>query len=60
MPDNDEILFKDELPEPPTSAGVHAPVNQGDPWKILIVDDEADVHNVTTYMIKDMQYLDRP
>lgn len=60
MPDNDEILFKDELPETPTSAGVHAPVSQGDPWKILIVDDDSDVHNVTTYMIKGMQYLGRP
>ena len=31
----------------------------GGPWKILIVDDEADVHSVTTYMIKGMHYLGR-
>jgi response regulator RpfG family c-di-GMP phosphodiesterase len=55
---NDEILFKDELPEPTRSAEAIA-VSPAQPWKILIVDDEADVHNVTTYMIKGMDYLGR-
>ena len=58
MSESDEILFKDEAPEltrspnPSVSAG-------GEPWKILIVDDEADVHSVTTYMIKGMNYQGR-
>jgi len=59
MPINDEILFKDESPEPTRRTDGAAPV-LGEPWKILIVDDEADVHNVTTYMIKDLNYLGRP
>ena len=59
MPDSDEILFKDELPEPTRSPGSILSANGG-PWKILIVDDESDVHNVTMYMIKGMEYLGRP
>lgn len=58
MPDSDEILFKDETPEP-TRNSVAAQPATGTLWKILIVDDEADVHSVTTYMIKDMEYLGR-
>ncbi|MBU1234251.1 MAG: DUF3369 domain-containing protein [Proteobacteria bacterium] len=56
--DSDEILFKDEPPETPRSAVSSRPVN-GEPWKILIVDDEEEVHSVTTYMIKGMKYLGR-
>jgi len=58
MIDSDEILFKDEPPEPTRSP--IAPVSEkSEPWKILIVDDEADVHSVTTYMIKGTEYLGR-
>jgi len=58
MSDPDEILFKDEPPEP-TRSPVGTGAASGAPWKILIVDDESDVHSVTTYMIKGMDYLGR-
>ncbi|MDR2550219.1 MAG: DUF3369 domain-containing protein [Desulfobulbus sp.] len=58
MSDFDEILFKDEPPEPTRSPG-HPTAIPDDPWKILIVDDEADVHSVTTYMIKGIDFLGR-
>jgi len=58
MSDSDEILFKDETPEPTRSPAANG-VAVGAPWKILIVDDESDVHSVTTYMIKGMEYLGR-
>ncbi|MCL2789191.1 MAG: DUF3369 domain-containing protein [Desulfobulbus sp.] len=58
MPESDEILFKDEFSEP-----AHSPNSQtttcGNSWKILIVDDEADVHSVTAYMIKGIDFLGR-
>lgn len=53
MTDNDEILFKDEI-APATVSGEH-----GDGWKILIVDDEADVHSVTVYMLTGQKYRGR-
>lgn len=56
--DSDEILFKDEPLETTRKAVSSRPVN-GEPWKILIVDDEEEVHSVTTYMIKGMEYLGR-
>ena len=58
MSDSDEILFKDEAPEPTRSPVFNGAAN-GSPWKILIVDDEMDVHSVTTFMIKGMDYLGR-
>lgn len=58
MSNFDEIVFKDEPAEPGPLPAADAP-ETGDPWKILIVDDEPDVHNVTTYMIKGTRYLGR-
>jgi response regulator RpfG family c-di-GMP phosphodiesterase len=58
MPYSDEILFKDESSEPARNPLSHESENN-DPWKILIVDDESDVHNVTTYMIRGTEYLGR-
>jgi response regulator RpfG family c-di-GMP phosphodiesterase len=55
MTDNDEILFKEETEAP---AAVH-PAREGDSWKILIVDDEADVHSVTVYMLASQKYHGR-
>ncbi|GAB1409327.1 response regulator [Desulfovibrionales bacterium] len=50
----DEILFKDETP------GAALPADESRAWKILIVDDEADVHNVTTFMLAGQRYQHRP
>jgi len=58
MSESDEILFKDELTESSPRYASSVAAND-DPWKILIVDDEAEVHSVTTYMIKGMEYLGR-
>jgi response regulator RpfG family c-di-GMP phosphodiesterase len=58
MSDPEEILFKEESSEP-TPGPVSNLSGNGAPWKILIVDDEADVHSVTAYMIKGMEYLGR-
>lgn len=56
MKDNDEILFKEEdaLSPGAGSAGFTAA-----PWKILIVDDEADVHNVTAFMLAGQKFQNR-
>lgn len=49
---DDDILFKDEEPAQASSSDAGA-------WTILIVDDEADVHNVTSYMLAGQQYQGR-
>ena len=55
MTDNEEILFKDEEPRPDS-----APAREEEePWKILIVDDEEDVHTVTVYMLSGQRYNGR-
>ena len=51
MTDNDEILFKDEIPPLAPAQG-----EEDGGWKILIVDDEADVHTVTVYMLAGQEY----
>ena len=55
MTDNDEILFKDEVQ--PDAAALET--DEGDGWKILIVDDEADVHSVTVYMLAGQKFHGR-
>lgn len=53
MTDNDDILFKEEGPDfGPADFG-------GQSWKILIVDDEIDVHSVTTFMLAGQKYRNR-
>ena len=54
MTDNDEILFKEE-----DQGREAAPAPSAEPWKILIVDDEADVHSVTVYMLSGQEYHGR-
>ncbi len=53
MTDNDEILFKEEI-QPPVSK-----FEAEEGWKILIVDDEEDVHSVTVYMLSGQEYRGR-
>ena len=58
MNDNDEILFKEEdALQAPASAGAER--SKAGPWKILIVDDEADVHNVTAFMLAGQTFQGR-
>lgn len=54
MTNSDDILFKDEEPGSPAARA------ENFAWKILIVDDEADVHSVTTYMLAGQTFRGRP
>lgn len=47
--DNDELLFADETPE--EVSGV-----RGKSWKVLIVDDEDDVHSTTRLVLDDFSF----
>ncbi|MFC3534045.1 DUF3369 domain-containing protein [Vogesella facilis] len=51
---NDDWLLDDEADQ----AEEACPARK--PWKILIIDDEKDVHSATRLAIKDMQYKERP
>lgn len=55
MRDSDDIIFKDE--ELDSDLPVSATTEE--PWKILVVDDEDDVHNVTSYMLAGQEYRGR-
>ena len=53
FPDNpdEELLFAEEEATPAVEAT---------PWKVLIVDDEPAVHQVTELALRDLRYEDRP
>jgi diguanylate cyclase (GGDEF)-like protein/PAS domain S-box-containing protein len=62
IPDSpDDFLFADEPPAPqPTSATPPQPAAVPlAPWKILIADDEPDVHHVTRLALHGFQFADR-
>ena len=52
---NDELLFVDE-PEGPLTNSVEL---DEDTWKVLIVDDEPEVHAVTKLALSDFQFNGR-
>ncbi|NLH36984.1 MAG: hypothetical protein GX468_02505, partial [Thermotogaceae bacterium] len=35
-------------------------VIKGEPWKVLVVDDEPDVHAITSVIARDIVFLNRP
>lgn len=51
----DEIAF---LPEDP--AGEDTEAGQGAPWKVLVVDDDLEIHQVTHLVLEGLVFHDRP
>lgn len=54
-----DYLFSDDGAEDPTVLATELLANQ-DPWNILIVDDDVDVHVVTKFALRDVRYKRRP
>jgi diguanylate cyclase (GGDEF)-like protein len=50
--DRDELVFLDEPPR--AAAGIRQP------WRVLIVDDDADVHSTTTFALGSLEVQGRP
>ena len=55
-PDDDDVLFDDESPDD-TGKGPLEPKLA--PWKVLIVDDEEQVHAVTRMVLSDFEFQER-
>ncbi len=51
--DRDDLVFADE-------AGPALPASAGAAWRILVVDDDADVHSTTTFALKNVEMQGRP
>lgn len=49
----DTLLFAEETEKV-------APASDATPWKILVVDDEESVHQITRLVLRDVQFDDRP
>jgi class 3 adenylate cyclase len=67
--DDEELIFADEDPEPDArdvddeshaeaSAQITAP--HGDPWTILVVDDDDEVHQITRLALQNVRFEDQP
>ena len=50
---DDDLVFADETP-------AAAPVKDGGAWRVLIVDDDADVHSTTTFALGTLEMHGRP
>lgn len=53
---HDDLVFLDDAP---ATAGASTPQAQRDRWRILIVDDDADVHSATTFALGSLEVLGR-
>ena len=52
---DDELVFADDDPVVPGELSHSSPL----PWKILIVDDDEEVHSITTLVLKDFSFDQR-
>ena len=55
-PDNGENWLRDDLEDAPAQTPSSAEEN---PWKVLIVDDDPDIHTATRLVIQDIRYQGR-
>ncbi|MGB1558782.1 MAG: serine/threonine protein phosphatase, partial [Oceanococcaceae bacterium] len=49
-PDHEALIYAPDEPHPPVKKG----------WKLLIVDDEPEVHRVTELALDDFRFQERP
>jgi two-component system cell cycle response regulator len=56
---DDELYFFDEDSEASRKQGETMPVD-ATPWKVLMVDDAPEVHQVTRMVLRTVKFLDRP
>lgn len=60
MNQNDELLFAEEGPDPRTRGGQPRPDHPLGKWKIMIVDNEDEVHTVTRLALKRLVFEEKP
>ncbi len=58
LKDDHEQLFSDAAPEG-IEKEISKPDFSGPPWKVMVVDDEEDIHSVTRIALKSFSYRDR-
>ncbi|MFC5478239.1 EAL domain-containing protein [Massilia suwonensis] len=56
LPAHDDLVFLDEAPLP----GARGGRSDAPAWRILVVDDDADVHSTTTFALAGLEIQDRP
>ena len=52
--EDDELIFMDDDDSTPLDEAT-----QGERWKVLIIDDEEEIHNVTRFALSDYKYKDK-
>ncbi|GEO82244.1 EAL domain-containing protein [Pararhodospirillum oryzae] len=55
---SDDLLIVEDSQKPPLPTGVTPPRVR--PWRILVVDDDPDVHESTAFALKDVEMFGRP
>ena len=56
-PQDDELIFADEISSPAEAPAAQEPPKAG--WKVLVVDDEPQVHTVTKLVLRDLTFKGR-
>tara|TARA_R110001583_G_scaffold194027_2_gene364021 strand:+ start:294 stop:2588 length:2295 start_codon:yes stop_codon:yes gene_type:complete len=57
---NDEFVFLDEDDHAPSPPGRNTPPVTSTSWRILVVDDDIDVHEITGLALDNLAFLGRP
>ncbi len=54
---DDDLVFLDETPAPP---GIYGRAATKEVWRVMIVDDDTDVHSATTFALSNLEMQHRP
>jgi diguanylate cyclase (GGDEF)-like protein len=57
---DDELVFVDEAPAAPSGAPDERSVEPAGAWRVMIVDDDADVHSTTSFALGSLEVHGRP
>jgi signal transduction histidine kinase len=57
---SDTMLFTNDHPAVELSPPAKPSDSKVPPWKVLVVDDEADIHNITRLVLRFFNFKDRP
>ena len=58
--DSDELLFADDGPDDPLFSGEDTTPQPQQGWKVMIVDDEHEIHNITKLSLADFSFDGKP
>jgi adenylate cyclase len=60
MPVESQLLFANEEADSATRAAKEISISDEPPWKIMVIDDDNDIHDLTSMVLRKLTFANRP